>query len=87
MAMTMVGKNRIMIDGPKRMPEDSRSHKYSVIIRRRAGRPPVWTWEIQRRPEPLGIRLYEDGFKSPFAAKLAGEKALRQLLDQLAKEE
>jgi hypothetical protein len=28
-----------------------------------------------------------DGFKSEFAAKLAGEKALRDLLDGLAKEE
>jgi hypothetical protein len=61
--------------------------KYSVLIRRRSGRPPLWTWEIQRRPEPLKVRFYEDGFKSPFAAKLAGEKALRQFLDQLAKEE
>ena len=46
----------------------------------------MWTWEIQRRPKPLGVRLYEDGFKSPFAAKLAGEKALRQFLEQPAKE-
>jgi hypothetical protein len=61
--------------------------KYSVLIRRRSGRPPLWTWEIQRRPKPLAVRLYEDGFKSPFAAKLAGEKALRKFLEQLAKEQ
>jgi hypothetical protein len=35
----------------------------------------MWTWEIQRRPKPLEVRPYEDGFKSPFAAKLAGEIA------------
>src|SRR5215472_10327489 len=35
-----------------------------------------WSWEIQRRLKPLGIRLSGDGFKSEFAAKLAGEKAL-----------
>jgi hypothetical protein len=37
--------------------------------------------------KPLGVRLDGDGFKSEFAAKLAGEKALRDLLDGLAQEE
>ena len=36
--------------------------------------------------KPLGVRLNGDGFKSESAAKLAGEKALRQLLDGLAQE-
>jgi hypothetical protein len=44
-------------------------------------------WEIQRRSKPLGVRLYGDGFKSEFAAKLAGEKALSELLDRLAEQE
>jgi hypothetical protein len=51
----------------------------------RKGQPALWRWEIQRRPRPLGVRLYEDGFKTEFAAKLAGEKALRNLLDEFAK--
>ena len=37
--------------------------------------------------QPLGVRLDGDGFKSEFAAKLAGEKALRDFLDGLAQEE
>ena len=37
-----------------------------------------WRWEIQRRPQPLGAKLYGGGFKSEFAAKLAGEN-LKQL--------
>lgn len=41
-------------------------------------------WEIQRRSRPLGIRLYGSGFKTEFAAKLAGEKALSEFLDGLA---
>jgi hypothetical protein len=45
-----------------------------------------WSWEIYRRSKPPGIRLNGDGFKSEFAAKLAGEKALRELLDGLAQE-
>jgi hypothetical protein len=44
-------------------------------------------WEIQRRSPPLGVRLYGDGFKSESAAKLAGEKALREFLDGLAQQQ
>jgi hypothetical protein len=41
---------------------------------------------IQRRSRPMGVRVYGDGFPNEFAAKLAGEKALRELLDNLANE-
>ena len=51
------------------------------------GKPPQWQWEIKRRPKPLGIKLYANGFKSENAAKLAAEKALRELLDGLAREQ
>ena len=34
----------------------------------------------------MGVRVYGDGFSNEFAAKLAGEKALRELLDNLANE-
>jgi hypothetical protein len=47
----------------------------------------LWAWEILRRSKPLGVRLYGDGFKSEQAAKLAGEKALRELLERLGLEE
>jgi len=39
------------------------------------------------RPKPLGIKLYANGFRSEKAAKLAGEKALRELLDTIAREQ
>ena len=52
-----------------------------------SGKPPQWQWEIKRRPKPLGIKLYANGFKSEKAAKLAGEKALRELLDGVAGEQ
>jgi hypothetical protein len=48
--------------------------------------PPQWQWEIKGRPKPLGIKLFANGFKSEHAAKLAGEKALRELLDGIARE-
>jgi hypothetical protein len=62
-----------------------RSNDYFVSTRSE-GRPPVWTWEIQRRSRPLGVRLYGGGFKSEFAAKLAGEKALSELRAGLAQQ-
>ena len=62
------------------------SDDYFVATKRRR-RLREWSWEIQRRSKPLGIRLNGDGFKSEFAARLAGEKALRELLDGLAQED
>jgi len=52
-----------------------------------SGKPPQWQWEIKRRPKPLGIKLYANGFRSEKAAKLAGEKALRKLIDGIAREQ
>jgi hypothetical protein len=62
------------------------SEDFFVAVKRRR-RLREWSWEIQRRSKPIGVRLDGDGFKSEFSAKLAGEKALRELLDGLAQEE
>ena len=62
------------------------TEKYTVAISSH-GRPPLWTWEIQRRPTRLGIKVAEDDFKSESDAKFAGEKALVAFLHSLAKEE
>jgi hypothetical protein len=61
-------------------------NEYFVSITR-GGKPPNWQWEIRRRPKPLGVKLCAIGFKSEKAAKLAGEKALRKLLDGIAREQ
>ena len=58
-----------------------------VVVTRQERASGAWAWEIQRRSTPLGVRLYHNGFVSESAAKLAGEKALRNLLDGLAAEE
>jgi hypothetical protein len=63
-----------------------RADQYAVVTRSH-GRPPVWRWEIQRRPIELGIKVYGTDFKTESAAKLAGEKALVAFRDDLAKEE
>ena len=48
--------------------------------------PGTWSWEIFRKSKPLVVRLYGENFSSEAAAKLAGEKALRELLDDPAGE-
>ena len=57
---------------------------YFVAVTRERRR---WRWEIQRRPLPLGVKLHREGFKTEFAARLAGEKALREFLAAIAKEQ
>ena len=67
-----------------RVPK-SFSDDYFVVTKRRR-RSEEWAWEIQRRSTPMGVSVNGEGFKSEFAPKLAGEKALRELLDSLAQE-
>jgi hypothetical protein len=61
---------------------------YFVIIKRsgrRWARPRTnWTWEIRRRSEPRGIKNRGVEYASPQAAKLAGETALKELLNNLS---
>jgi hypothetical protein len=47
----------------------------------------LWGWEIRRRSAPISLRIYRDSFKSESDARLAGEKALNELLDRLAPKE
>jgi len=56
---------------------------YFVGVRRE---PSSWSWEIHRRSRPMGIRLLGCNFRSEKAARLAGEEALRKLLEHLAQE-
>jgi hypothetical protein len=57
------------------------------VVTKSYGRPKArWVWEIRRRSEPLGVKVYDDDFNSEQAAKLAGEKALKELLDRLCQE-
>jgi hypothetical protein len=46
-----------------------------------------WAWEIHRRSRPLGVRLVEGSFRTEQAARLAGEKALRDFLERLSADE
>jgi hypothetical protein len=43
-----------------------------------------WRWEICRKRRPMGVRLWEDGFRSHHAAELAGKQALEDFLNGLS---
>ena len=43
-----------------------------------------WGWQIHRRSKPLDLKAFRTNFKSATDAKLAGEKALSDLLDRIA---
>jgi hypothetical protein len=62
------------------------AQEYFVVTMSR-GRPPVWTWQLQRRPKPLGIIISGAEFKNETDAKLAGERALIEFLHRLAEED
>lgn len=46
----------------------------------------LWRWEIKRRSQPLGVKLYEGRFRTPAEAQLAGENFLKQFLDSVARQ-
>jgi hypothetical protein len=57
------------------------------VISKLCGRPKtLWTWEILRRSKPLGVKYCGDEFTEAQTAKLAGEKALKELLEGLCQE-
>jgi hypothetical protein len=55
------------------------------IITGRDPRLPIWSWEILRRSQPLGVKLIGHDFESAMAARLAGERALKDLLHGIAR--
>jgi hypothetical protein len=59
---------------------------YSLIITSLDRQKGPWGWEIQRKSTPLGIRNYDSDFKTEAAARIAGEKAIREFLDRLCRE-
>jgi hypothetical protein len=61
------------------------SRDYFVALKRHP-RLPLWSWEIHRRSKPLGVKLFGDDFQSAAAAKVAGNKALEQLLERIIQE-
>jgi hypothetical protein len=59
---------------------------YLMVARHNDTYPPSFRWQIMRRGEPMGVRIEGDGFPSYQAARLAGERALADFLEQLERE-
>ena len=57
------------------------------LVTHEVGKPPVpWGWEICRRSAPMGVRLFEQGFRSKMAAEFSGRRALAEFLRALSQE-
>ena len=59
---------------------------FYLVVFRRDGMAEGWCWEIRRRRTPIGVRLWQGGFKSHRAAHSAGRTALEDFLNGLAME-
>ena len=59
---------------------------YISVTRQNHTYPPAWRWRIMRRGNPMGVRIEGDGFPSYDAARLAGNLALVDFLEQLERE-
>jgi hypothetical protein len=60
---------------------------YHVTTTRTGQNPERWSWEIQRKSLPLGIKMGGSGYPTNTAAQVAGAEALADFLSDLSKEE
>jgi hypothetical protein len=56
---------------------------YSVVVKNRASPPRAWKWEIYRAGNTNPIKRSSINFDTTAAAKLAGQEALKELLNKL----
>jgi hypothetical protein len=61
--------------------------EYSVVVVQRGRFPIRWEWEIYRNGQPLPARLRHGMFWSQRTARAAGNVALRDFLEALAREQ
>jgi hypothetical protein len=43
-----------------------------------------WCWELRRKRKPMGVKLWDGGFRSYHAAQSAGKQALEDFLNGLS---
>jgi hypothetical protein len=63
-------------------PNNPRRPYYLVVTRRGEGTDP-FCWEIQRRPQAMGVKVSGAGYRSYKAAWEAGSEALDKFLNDL----
>jgi hypothetical protein len=61
------------------------SPEYHVVVIRRAVA--SWVWEIYRDGEPLPVPVKDGNYKSRRIAEVAGNVALREFLEALARDQ
>jgi hypothetical protein len=66
------------------MLRPSPRRSFYVAISRTGDHQGSWFWEIRRKRRPMGVRLWEGGFRSHHAAELAGKQALEDFLNGLS---
>jgi hypothetical protein len=59
---------------------------YYILARQNHTYPPTFRWQIMRRGKPMGVQIGGDGFPTYLAARLAGNLALVDFLEQLERE-
>jgi hypothetical protein len=68
------------------MLRPSPRRSFFVVVSRNGSGHDSWCWEIRRKRKPMGVRLWEGGFRSYSAAQLAGKQALEDFLNGLSME-
>jgi hypothetical protein len=68
------------------MLRPSPRRSFYIVVSRKGSEQNPWGWEIRRKRQPMGVRLWEGGFGSHGAAQLAGKQALEDLLNGLSME-
>lgn len=66
------------------MLRPSPRRSFYVVVSRTGNAPDSWFWEIRRKRRPMGVRVWESGFRSYRTAQLAGKQALEDLLNGLS---
>jgi hypothetical protein len=89
----LAAKHGLKNAGENAMPDQYNLPRDYLVITRAAFNTydwhsgPNWVWKISRRSKPLGVALHGENFNSEHAARAAGQKALKDLLAGLPKEE
>jgi len=66
------------------MLRPSPRRSFYVAVSRIGTDPDSWCWEIRRKRRPMGVKLWDGGFRSYHAAQLAGKNALEDFLNGLS---
>ena len=57
---------------------------FYVVVSRMGDDQYTWCWEIRRKRRPMGVKLWDSGFRSYHAAQSAGKQALEDFLNGLS---